>query len=160
MALAAGMVAWTAAVLAERVAVEWGAAIGGGLGVALLTGGLLLRLPAAVTVGLALVGATYGTVLAVENAPLDRRAPVVAATLFVAAELGWWSLELRERIAAEAGSHLRRLAFVLGLGLAALALAGGLLALVDVVRVSGVGVIVLGAAAAVAVGVLALPRRA
>ena len=49
---------------------------------------------------------------------------------------------------------------MLGLGLAALALSGGLLALVDIVRVSGVAVIVLPALLlAVAVGALALPRK-
>jgi hypothetical protein len=126
----------------------------------LLAGGLLLRLPAAVTAGLAIVGAAYGAVLAAESEPLDRRAPIVAAALLLTAELAWWSLELRERIAAEAGSHLRRLAFLLLLALAALALSSGLLALVDVVRIDGLAVVLLGAAAAVAVGVLALPRRA
>ena len=153
------MVAWTAASPAEREAVAWGAAIVGGVGVVLLAGGLLLRLTAAVTIGLGIAGLVYGGVLAVEQPPLDRAAPVVAAALFVAAELAWWSLELRDRVAAEAGSQLQHLAFVLGLAICALALSFGLLALVDVVRLDGLAVVVLGAAAAVALGLLALPRR-
>ena len=145
--------------IAERVGVVWGAATGGAVAVALIAGGLLLRVTAFVTAGLALLGAEYAAVLAVESEPLDRRAPIVAAALFLCAELAWWSLELRDRIAAEAGSHLRRLAYLLGLTLAALALGAGLLALVDVVRVGGVAIVLLGAAGAVAVVSLAVPRR-
>jgi hypothetical protein len=78
--------------------------------------------------------------------------------LFLAAELAWWSLELRERIAAEAGSHLRRLAFLLLLSLGALALGGGLLAVVDVIHVDGLAILLLGAAAAALAVAVALPR--
>jgi hypothetical protein len=156
VALAAGLAAWPALGIAERIGVVWGAAAGGGLAVALVAGGLLARVPAFVTAGLVLLGAEYGAVLAIESEPLDRGAPVVAAALFLAAELAWWSLELRTRIAAEAGSYLRRLAFVLGLTIAALALGAGVLALVDAVRVGGLAVELAGAAAAVAAVALAL----
>ena len=158
MALAAGVVGWSAAAVAERSAVAWGVGVGGGLGVVLLAGGLVLRWPSAVTVGLALAGAAYGAALAIESKPIDDAAPVVAAVLFLAAELAWWSLELRERIAAEAGSHLRRLAFLLLLTLGALALGGSLLAVVDVVHVDGLAILLLGAAAAALAVSLALPR--
>lgn len=144
--------------MAERDSVAWAAAVGGGLGVLLVAVGLVLRWPSAVTVGLALVGAAYGTALAVESKPIDRAAPVVAAALFLAAELAWWSLELRERIAAEAGSHLRRLAFLLTLALGALALGGVVLAVVDAVHVEGLAIVVLGAAGAAVALALALPR--
>ena len=146
--------------MAERHAVSSGAAVGGGLGVVVLGAGLVLRWPSAVTVGLALVGAAYGVALAVESKPIDRAAPVVAAVLFLAAELAWWSLELRERIAAEAGSHLRRVAFLLTLTLCALALGGVLLAVVDVVQVDGLAILLLGAAGAALAVTLALPRPA
>ena len=144
--------------MAERHAVVSGAAVGGGIGVALLAAGLVLRWPSAVTAGLALVGAAYGIALAVESRPVDRAAPVVAAVLLLAAELAWWSLELRERIAAEAGSHLRRIAFLLTLALCALALGGALLAVVDVVHVDGLAILLLGAAGAALAVSLALPR--
>jgi hypothetical protein len=88
--------------VAERDPVAW-AALGVGLfGLALLVAGLSLRVPAAITAGLAVVAGTYAAALAVESAPLDRRAPIVAAAVLLAAELAWWSLELRARIAPEA----------------------------------------------------------
>jgi hypothetical protein len=128
--------------------------------VALIAGGLLLPLAAAVTAGLALLGAEYGLALTIESEPLDRSAPAFGAVLFLSAELAWWSLELRERIAGEAGSQLRRLAFVLALAVGAFALGGGLLAAVDVVRIGGLLVVAAGAAAAAATLALVLPRRA
>jgi hypothetical protein len=157
--VAAALAVWPAVGVAERSGVVWGAAASGSLAVALLATGLLARAPAFATAGLALLAAEYAAVLAIEDEPLDRRAPIVAATLFLAAELAWWSLELRARIAAEAGSYLRRLAYLLGLTAGALALGGGVLALVDVVRVSGIAVELAGAAAAVAILALALLVR-
>jgi len=156
VAIAAGLASWPAVGIAERTGVVWGAAAAGGIAVALLVVGLLARMPTLVTTALVVLGAEYGAVLAIESEPLDRGAPVVAAALFLAAELAWWSLELRARIAAEAGSYLRRLAFLLGLTIVALALGMGVLALVDVVRVGGLAVELAGAAAAVAAVALAL----
>ena len=151
MAIAAALAVWPAVGIADRVGVVWGAAAGGAVAVALLAIGLVARAPTFVTAGLAFLGAEYAAVLAVESEPLDRRAPVFAAALFLAAELAWWSLELRARIAAEAGSNLRRLAYLLGLTAGALALGAGVLALVDVIRVGGLAVELAGAAAAVAI---------
>jgi hypothetical protein len=159
VAIAAALAAWPAVGIAERIGVVWGAAAGGGVAVALVAVGLLVRVPAFVTAGLVLLGAEYGAVLAIESEPLDRGAPVVAAALFLAAELAWWSLELRARIASEAGSYLRRLAFLLGLTVGALALGAGVLALVDAVRVRGLAVELAGAAAAAAILALALLTR-
>jgi hypothetical protein len=159
VAAATALAAWPVVGVAERSGVVWGAAACGSLAVALLATGVLARVPAFATAGLALLGAEYAAVLAIEAEPLDRRAPVVAAALFLTAELAWWSLELRARIAAEAGSYLRRLAYLLGLTAGALALGGGVLALVDVVRISGLAVELAGAAAAVAILALALLVR-
>ena len=151
---------WPAVAIAERSGTAWGTATIGAVAVVLLVGGLALRLPAGVTTALVLIGGSYGVALAVENEPLDRAAPAFAAALLLCAELAWWSLELRERIAGEAGSQLRRLAFELMLAVGALALGGVLLAAVDVVRVEGLLVIALGAAAAAAALAVVLPRRA
>jgi hypothetical protein len=159
VAVAAGLAVWPVVDIAERDGVVWGAAVGGAAGLVLLGIGLLARAPAFVTSGLVLLGAEYAAALAIEDRPLDRGAPIVAAALFLTAELAWWSLELRARIAAEAGSNLLRLAFLLGLTAGALALGAGVLALVDVVRVSGLHVELAGAAAAVGILALALLAR-
>ena len=94
--------------------------------------------------------------LVVESASLDRRAPVVAAALVLAAELAWWSLELRARIAPEAGSYLRTFARSLLLALGAYGLGALLLAVIDVARTSGLVIEGFGAAAAAAILAVAL----
>ena len=43
--------------------------------------------------GIAGVGAAYAVFLGVRGGAVDSRAPAVAAVLFVATELGYWSLE-------------------------------------------------------------------
>lgn len=154
--MTAGLAGWTAVGVAERTPVAWAALGVGGFGLALLVSGLSLRLPAAMTAGLAVVAGAYGATLAVESAPLDRHVPIVAAALLLAAELAWWSLELRARIAPEAGSYLRRLAFVLMLALGAYGLGALLLAVLDVARTSGLLIETAGAAAAVAAVAVAL----
>ncbi len=108
------------------------------------------------TAGLAVVAGTYGAALTVESAPLDRHVPIVAAALLLAAELAWWSLELRARIAPEAGSYLRRLAFVLLLALGAYAVGALLLAVVDIAQTSGLVIETVGAVAAVGAVAVAL----
>ena len=140
----------------ERDPVAWAALGVGTFGVVLLAAGLALRLTSAITIGLAVVGGTYATVLVVESAPLDRRAPIVAAALVLAAELAWWSLELRARIAPEAGSYLRTLARSLMLALGAYGIGAVLLAVVDVARTSGLVIEGFGAAAAAAILAVAL----
>jgi hypothetical protein len=99
---------------------------------------------------LLVLGGLYAAQLGVDDATLDAVAPVFAAGLFVTAELGYWSLEERERVQAEAGEDLRRAGFVAAFGLGALIVGSGLLALVDAVRAGGLVVDVLGAAAAAA----------
>jgi hypothetical protein len=113
------------------------------------------------TASLGLLGGFYGLQLAVDDTPLDLAAPIVAVGLIVTAELGYWSLEERERVEGEAGDSLRRLAFLSVLGLATFVLVAALLALVDAVRTRGLAVDLLGAAAAVAtvVTVVVIARR-
>lgn len=96
------------------------------------------------------LGGIYAAQLAVDDRPLDTVAPLVAAGLYVTAELAYWSLEERERIRAEPGERLRRLASVAGLALVVLLVAAVLLALVDAVRARGLTIDVLGAGAAAA----------
>lgn len=96
------------------------------------------------------LGGLYATQLAVDDAGLDGASPLIAAGLYVTAELGHWSLEERERVPADPGEALRRAGFVAVLGLGALLAAAALLALVDVVSAGGLAVDVLGAGAAAA----------
>jgi hypothetical protein len=100
---------------------------------------------------LVLLGSLYGAQLAVDEVPLDGAAPLVAAALVLVAELGYWSLEERDRVEGERGDDLRRLAYVALVTLAALAVTATLLALVDVVRARGLALDLLGAAAAATV---------
>jgi hypothetical protein len=117
---------------------------------------------ALVPLSLALAGGAYAGRLAVDNAPLDGAAPLVAACLLVTAELAYWSLEERDRAADDPGLGLRRLAFVAALGVGALVVGALLLALVDTVHARGLALDVVGAfaaAAALAVILLAASGR-
>ncbi len=145
---------------AEQVGLRSGNATAGVLAVLVLAGGLLLRIPASVPTAIVLVGIEYAATLAVEDSALDARAPVYAAALFAAAELGYWSLELRDAVADEAGSYLRRLGLLAGLTLGALALGQLLLALVDVSERGGIAIEAVGVVAAVtALAIVALSAR-
>lgn len=123
----------------------------------------MLGWPALVPVALGALGGWYGLQLAVDDAPLDLAAPLVAAGLVVTAELAYWSLEERERVEGEPGGTLRRLAYAAALALGTFVVTAMLLALVDGVRAGGLAIDLLGAAAAagalVAI-VLAAARRA
>jgi hypothetical protein len=88
--------------------------------------------------------------LLAEEDALDQRAPLIAAALFALAELSYWSLELRQGVADEAGTQLRRIGLLSGLTLGVLALGVALLALVDGVRTGGPAVEALGVVGAVA----------
>jgi hypothetical protein len=104
-------------------------------------------LPAALVV----LGGLYATQLRVDDAALDGSAAVFAAGLIVTAELGYWSLEERERIETDRGEPLRRLAFVALLGVGSLLVAEAVLALAALVHARGLAVGFAGAAAATAV---------
>ena len=145
---------------AEQVGLRSGNATAGVLAVLVLAGGLLLRIPASVPTAIVLVGIEYAATLAVEDSALDARAPVYAAALFAAAELGYWSLELRDAVADEPGLYLRPLGLLAGLTLGALALGQLLLALVDVSERGGIAIEAVGVVAAVAaLAIVALSGR-
>jgi hypothetical protein len=118
---------------------------------ACLVGALALGLPRLLPVPFLLLGGAYAVYLAVDDVPLDPSAPVLAAGLLLSAELGYWSLEEREKIPGEPGETLRRIAMLLGLGAAALLVSGALLALADVTRARGLAMDLVGATAAGAV---------
>jgi hypothetical protein len=68
------------------------AGVGAG-GCALVAIAFVARRPSVFPFGLAGVGAAYGVYLSLRGGAVDPRAPAVAAALYVAAELGFWSLE-------------------------------------------------------------------
>jgi hypothetical protein len=110
----------------------------------------------------ALLAGGYALLLAVEDAPLDLRAALLASVLLVVAELAYWSLELRAEVTDESGTYSRRVAVLSGLAVGALALAGALLAVVDLAAREGLAIEIAGAIAALAalLLVLTLARRA
>jgi len=65
----------------------------GAAGCALIVLALAFRRASVLPFGIAGVGAAYALFLALRNGDVDARAPAVAAVLFVATELGYWSLE-------------------------------------------------------------------
>jgi hypothetical protein len=138
-----------------------GAYVAGGLAVLVLAVGLILRTSTTVPAAIVLLGGEYALTLSVEDASLDARAAVVAAGLLVVAELAFWSLELRAEITDEPGSYARRLAVLALLALGALALAGILLAVVDLAGRGGLAIEIVGAVAAFGAFVLlwSLARR-
>jgi len=103
--------------------------------------------PAAV----ALVGGSYAVELAIEDAPLDVTAPLVAVGLLLAAELAYWSLDERSDTVGDPGESLRRAAFVAIGAAVALVVASALLALVDEIHSRGLALDLVGAIAAVGV---------
>jgi hypothetical protein len=133
-------------------------------GVVLLTGLVGAALTAValvwpVVLGLALVasGGAYAALLVVDQPPLDTRAVGVAVALVVVGELVGWARELASTTQDEPGGAWRRPAWIAGIAAVALGVAWACLALVDVIRVEGLAVEVVGALAAVAA--LVLVRR-
>jgi hypothetical protein len=117
--------------------------------VAAVVRGWSALVPVAVTV----VGGTYAAGLAVDDAALDLAAPAVAVGLYLAAELGYWSLDERTRSVGDPGLGLRRAALVAAEGLVIFVVATALLVVVDEVRTRGLALDLAGSLAAV--GVLA-----
>ena len=149
MLLVGGVAAWLA-LDAERIGLRSGNATTAVVAVLVLSAGLYWRIPAAVPSAIVVVGIGYAAVLVVQNDALDASAPVLAALLFAAAELAYWSLELRDSVADEPGTYLRRLGLLAGLSLGVIALGQLLLALVDVSERGGIAIEALGVVAAVA----------
>jgi peptidoglycan/LPS O-acetylase OafA/YrhL len=109
------------------------------------------------TSAIGVLGAAYALHLIFDRPPVDTRAAVLGAGLLAAAELAFWSIELRREVAApETGRQLRRLTVELALCLGGLALAALVLAATDVGHGGNTAVQVAGAAAAIALAVLAV----
>lgn len=159
MLAAAGTGAWLALAADEGTLVRANAAAAV-CAAAALAAGLAFRFAPAIPLAVALLGVEYVALLGFEGEAIDVRAPLVAAALYAVAELGFWSLELRGPVAAEAGTHLRHVAVLAGFLLATVALGVGLLALVEAVTARGAALDALGAVAAVgALALLALASR-
>ena len=160
MAAAGGLGAWLT-VLPDGPS-GYGTGIAAGLAVLVLTVGLVLRWASMIPPALVLLGGGYALFLAVEDVPIDLRAAAIAAALLLTAELAYWSLELRADVTDEPGSYWRRVALLALLGVGAMALSGGLLALVDVAGRGGLAIETAGAVAALGalLVLLLLVRRA
>ena len=128
-------------------------------GILALLAGAVLRVAEALTAAIALVGAEYAAFLVLDHETLDPAAPLVAVALVLAAELGQTALE-PPLVRAGAGLTVRRAARV-GLRTAVAAAVALLVLAVSVARIrSGLGVELLGIAAAVAaIGLVALLAR-
>lgn len=110
----------------------------------------------AITVGIVILGGGYALHLVLDDPALDTRAALFAAGLLLAAELGFWSIELRRELTREPGRHLRRLVAEIALCLGGLVVSALVLAAADLGHVGGVAVELTGAVAAVALIWLAL----
>jgi hypothetical protein len=122
------------------------AGVGAG-GLALTALALVGRWPSLLPWGIVGVGASYTVFLSLRGSIVDAWAPAVAAALFAAAELAFWSVE-RDRAWSEPAVLVRRAVFI-GLGALLTALIGAFL-LVAVSGVSGgIGYLALGVGAAV-----------
>jgi hypothetical protein len=111
---------------------SWVVASVGAAGLALTALALPGRWPSLLPLGLAAVGGSYGVFLSLRGGGIDAGAPAVAAGLFVAAELGFWSLE-GAAARYDAAAAARRLG-----GIAAAAVATGLVGSLVLAATSGV----------------------
>lgn len=130
------------------------------LAAAALLAALLLRRAEPIPLAIVLLAVPYVVRLVFEIEGFDVSAPILAGLYFAAAELAYWSLELRGALAGEPGTYLRRIAVLAVLVVATIAAGTVLLALVESVAAGGPALDVLGAVAAVgAIALLALAAR-
>jgi hypothetical protein len=118
------------------------------VGLVVLVAALVRSWPTLVPVAIVLVCGGYAAELAIDDAPLDSSAPVVAAAVLLAAELAYWSLEEAERVAGSPGEDWRHAVFVAALGLGAFVVGALLVALVASVHTASLALDVTGALAA------------
>jgi hypothetical protein len=152
--VAAGVVAY-ADVASDRLPEVVG--VVGVAGGALMAFALFTRWRSVFPLGIALVGASYGVFLGIHNGAVDQWAPAVAAALFVAAELGFWSLE-RSPSRSERAVLLRRVGGLAGAAVVT-ALIGSLVLVVATGASGGVPLEAAGVGAAV-LAVAAIARLA
>ena len=156
MAGAVGTGLWLAAIAEDGYLVRatlLAAFVAGGV----LAGGLFLKQPIVIPAAIIVLAAPYIAALGFEIDGIDTRAPLLAALLFVVAELAYWSLELRGTLADEPGTYLRRVALLATLAVVTIAAGTVMLAVVERVAARGVAIDLAGALAAVgAIALLAL----
>jgi hypothetical protein len=127
------------------------------LGFALVLAALLATWDDGLAAGPGLLTLAYTVSLTEGQQPLDRGAPLVAVGLVALVELGAWSLELRDGGEQSLLGRLPQLGLVFTGSLAASAL---VLAVGSIRREAGIGLFVLGAAAAAALlALIARPAR-
>ncbi|HEX5248036.1 MAG TPA: hypothetical protein VFW14_00085 [Gaiellales bacterium] len=114
---------------------------------------MLARWEAGVVWSVALAAAAYAAALALAGGPTDQAAPLVAAGLVIAAEVGQWAVELARPAAVDRGIVPRRAASIVLLA-AAGAAAGSALLLVSHAAAGGIFLTAAGLAAAAAAMVL------
>jgi len=129
----------------------------GAAGCALMALALVSRWRSAFPAGIAGVGASYAVSLGVHNGAVDGAAPAVAAALFAASELGFWSLE-RSPSHSEATVLLRRVGGLAGAAVVT-ALVGSFVLVLTTGASGGVGLEAAGVAAAV-LAIAAIARLA
>lgn len=105
----------------------------------LLAGVILARWEAGVVWAVALAAAAYAAALWLADGPLDGAAPLMAAGLVAAAELGQWAIELARPVSVDAGILRRRAATIAAVA-AAGAGAGWLMLLASDVSSRGLAV--------------------
>ena len=146
-----------AATLVGRVDRLWGLVAAIGIaGVLVLLLALAARSEGLLPWALALGGAQYAVFLVLERGAVDAYAPLYAAGLLLSAELGYWSVE-RHVEGDRPGLGRRRLSLVVASCLAAGGLGGVILTASELSVSGGLGLEILGVAAAV--GALALLAR-
>ncbi|HKY24695.1 MAG TPA: hypothetical protein VJM07_06040 [Gaiella sp.] len=155
--MALGLAAWLGVEAGDDAAMPVFAL---GVGGALLTATALVW-PVLLGLALAVSGSAYAVLLAVDEPQLDVRAAGVAAALVVVGELCGWARELAATTRDEPGGAWRRPTWIATVGIGALVIAWGLLAIVDLARFEGLAVEAIGAACALAAVLLAqrLARR-
>ena len=122
---------------------------------------VVVRRPFPIPVAVLSLVLPYIAILTLEIKSLDSRAALLAALLFGATELAYWSLELRGSLTDEPGTYLRRVALVAALGVGTFAGCTAVLSVVDGISARGPTVDALGAAAALtAVALLFLAAAA
>jgi hypothetical protein len=131
------------------------------VGVLFLVAALVRPRAALVPWGLASLGGAYAVALVVSDRDLDPRAGFVAAGLFLAGELAFWSIEAREWPVEDSAAARVRLAVMLILALAGVTV-GTLLVAAGAAVPADLGLVqvagVLGAVGAL-VTLALLPRR-
>ena len=144
--MALGTALWLAAVAGPDAL---GAVIGLGLVGAASTGASVV-VPVLLGPALAALAGAYAALLLIDDPPLDTRAAGVAVALVVVGELVGWARELAGATRDEPGNAWRRPVWIAGIGMGALGLAWGVLAVADLARVQGLAIEAVGAVAALA----------